>query len=118
MGRVNRLEGDSSELQEKEIDGDPSGCCVTSSDILMVESGNANEFAAAYAKQQFKFVIISYTLVSKLREELAALSLKVIIVDESHYMKNPLTSRTKCLDLLIQQSKRAVLLSGTPALSR
>ena len=42
----------------------------------------------------------------------------VIICDESHYLKNAKTTRTKTLMPLLKASKRCILLSGTPALSR
>jgi SNF2 family DNA or RNA helicase len=42
----------------------------------------------------------------------------VVIVDESHYMKNRKAARTKALISVIKQAKRAVLLTGTPALAR
>ena len=42
----------------------------------------------------------------------------VVIVDESHYMKNRKAARTKALVSVIKQAKRAVLLTGTPALAR
>ncbi|KAI5088872.1 DNA annealing helicase and endonuclease ZRANB3 [Silurus meridionalis] len=42
----------------------------------------------------------------------------VVIVDESHYMKSRNAARTKILVPLIQNTKRAILLTGTPALGR
>ena len=42
----------------------------------------------------------------------------VVIVDESHYMKNRKAARTKALVSVIKRAKRAVLLTGTPALAR
>lgn len=43
---------------------------------------------------------------------------QAIIVDESHYLKNRKAKRTQGLVPLVQQARRAVLLTGTPALSR
>ncbi|XP_006834663.1 PREDICTED: DNA annealing helicase and endonuclease ZRANB3 [Chrysochloris asiatica] len=43
---------------------------------------------------------------------------KVVIVDESHYMKSRNASRSKILLPLVQKAKRAILLTGTPALGR
>jgi SNF2 family DNA or RNA helicase len=63
-------------------------------------------------------MIISYNLIPKMSTLLENLNCKVIIVDECHYMKNPNALRTKCLVPLLHKAKRAVLLSGTPALSR
>lgn len=42
----------------------------------------------------------------------------VVVVDESHYLKSRNAARTKILVPLIQSAKRAVLLTGTPALGR
>ncbi|KAM9663478.1 DNA annealing helicase and endonuclease ZRANB3 isoform 2-T2 [Trichechus inunguis] len=43
---------------------------------------------------------------------------KVIIVDESHYMKSRNAARSKILLPLVQKARRAILLTGTPALGR
>ncbi|XP_019060382.1 DNA annealing helicase and endonuclease ZRANB3 isoform X5 [Fukomys damarensis] len=43
---------------------------------------------------------------------------KVVIVDESHYMKSRTATRSKILLPVIQKARRAVLLTGTPALGR
>ncbi|XP_066202397.1 DNA annealing helicase and endonuclease ZRANB3 [Saccopteryx leptura] len=43
---------------------------------------------------------------------------RVVIVDESHYMKSRSASRSKILLPLVQKAKRAILLTGTPALGR
>lgn len=51
-------------------------------------------------------------------DKLLSVPFNVIIADESHYMKNSKAKRTKVLVPLIQRSRRAILLSGTPALSR
>lgn len=42
----------------------------------------------------------------------------MVVVDESHYLKSRNAARTKILVPLIQSAKRAVLLTGTPALGR
>eukprot|EP00039_Didymoeca_costata_P010504 m.141447 g.141447 ORF g.141447 m.141447 type:complete len:701 (-) comp14851_c0_seq3:3-2105(-) len=60
--------------------------------------------------------IISYDLATKMAADLARF--KVVIVDECHYLKNPESQRTKSLVPLVKAAKRAVMLSGTPALSR
>lgn len=41
-----------------------------------------------------------------------------VIQDESHHLKNHKTARTKAAIPLMQNAKRLILLSGTPALSR
>ena len=66
----------------------------------------------------YKFVIISYTLISLMIDTLEEINFKVIIADECHYLKNANAARSKGVILLLRKSSRAVLLSGTPALSR
>lgn len=43
---------------------------------------------------------------------------KVVIVDESHYMKSRNATRSRLLLPVVQKAKRAILLTGTPALGR
>ncbi|XP_078184049.1 DNA annealing helicase and endonuclease ZRANB3 isoform X7 [Callithrix jacchus] len=43
---------------------------------------------------------------------------KVVIVDESHYMKSRNATRSKILLPVVQKARRAILLTGTPALGR
>uniref|UniRef100_A0A8C3YQ54 DNA annealing helicase and endonuclease ZRANB3 n=1 Tax=Catagonus wagneri TaxID=51154 RepID=A0A8C3YQ54_9CETA len=43
---------------------------------------------------------------------------KVVIVDESHYMKSRNAARSRILLPVVQKAKRAILLTGTPALGR
>ena len=60
--------------------------------------------------------IVSYDIATKLAPRLGAF--RVVVADECHYLKSPDAKRTKALVPLIQKAKRAILLSGTPALSR
>lgn len=62
--------------------------------------------------------IISYELVPRLAAEIEIASFRVIIADESHYLKNLKAKRTKAIEPLLENAKRVLLLSGTPALSR
>ncbi|XP_005390819.1 PREDICTED: DNA annealing helicase and endonuclease ZRANB3 isoform X3 [Chinchilla lanigera] len=43
---------------------------------------------------------------------------QVVVVDESHYMKSRTATRSKILLPIVQKARRAVLLTGTPALGR
>ncbi|XP_075037055.1 DNA annealing helicase and endonuclease ZRANB3 isoform X2 [Mixophyes fleayi] len=43
---------------------------------------------------------------------------RVVLVDESHYMKSRNASRSKLLLPIVQKASRALLLTGTPALGR
>ncbi|XP_038058239.1 DNA annealing helicase and endonuclease ZRANB3-like isoform X2 [Patiria miniata] len=56
----------------------------------------------------------SQTLVKALTDQ----TFGVVIVDESHYMKNKKAARTKLLVPLLQAATRVILLTGTPALAR
>jgi SWI/SNF-related matrix-associated actin-dependent regulator 1 of chromatin subfamily A len=73
-------------------------------------------------KDQFKngekFYIMSYDLAVKLEEKIINKNFNFIIADEAHYLKSPDAKRTKCLTPIIQKSKRVLLLTGTPILSR
>ncbi|CAG8473596.1 12782_t:CDS:10, partial [Ambispora gerdemannii] len=64
-----------------------------------------------------KFVIISYDLCRKMGEGFRS-KFKVVVADEAHYLKNRSAQRSQISIKLIQESSRAILLTGTPALSR
>lgn len=64
-----------------------------------------------------KMIIISYDLIA-MNKKFQEPSYKCIVCDESHYLKNRSAKRTKSLVPIIQNSKRCVLLSGTPALNQ
>ncbi|OCT63316.1 SWI/SNF-related matrix-associated actin-dependent regulator of chromatin subfamily A-like protein 1 isoform X1 [Xenopus laevis] len=61
--------------------------------------------------------IISFDLLGKMDKQIAA-NFKVIIIDESHFLKNVKTARCKAAMPLLKSAKRVMLLSGTPAMSR
>jgi hypothetical protein len=63
-------------------------------------------------------VIISYSMVPVLADRIALLKPGVVICDECHYLKNPRAKRTKALSGIVKRAARAIVLSGTPALSR
>ena len=63
-------------------------------------------------------VVVSYDLAAKMAPELTQKAFKMVIADESHYLKSGDTLRTKALTPIIKSAKRAVLITGTPALSR
>ncbi|CAN1128914.1 SWI/SNF-related matrix-associated actin-dependent regulator of chromatin subfamily A-like protein 1 [Linum perenne] len=64
------------------------------------------------------FNIISYDVVPKLQNTLMASKFKIVIADESHFLKNAQAKRTTASLPVIKNAKYAILLSGTPALSR
>ncbi|CAB1346838.1 unnamed protein product [Coregonus sp. 'balchen'] len=62
--------------------------------------------------------IISYDLLSRMDKKQAANPFNVLIMDESHFLKNMKTARFKSALPLLKVAKRVILLSGTPAMSR
>lgn len=69
-----------------------------------------------------KVTVLGYGLLTTgsrpLLEALTRQRFSVVVVDESHYLKSRNAARTKILVPLIQSAKRAILLTGTPALGR
>ncbi|GAB5356345.1 hypothetical protein AAMO2058_000282600 [Amorphochlora amoebiformis] len=67
-----------------------------------------------------KVTIVTYGLLiqKELISALAHQKFQVVIADESHYLKNRKAKRTKALVPILKSAKRAILLSGTPALAR
>ncbi|EDO49581.1 predicted protein, partial [Nematostella vectensis] len=62
--------------------------------------------------------IISYDLLTKFVGKLQEKRFRVIIADESHFIKNNKAARTKTFLPILKAATRVILLSGTPALSR
>ncbi|XP_048024135.1 DNA annealing helicase and endonuclease ZRANB3 isoform X2 [Megalobrama amblycephala] len=69
-----------------------------------------------------KVTILGYGLLTTdarpLLEALNKQRFGVVLVDESHYLKSRNAARSKILVPVIQNAKRAILLTGTPALGR
>ncbi|NXD78762.1 SMAL1 protein, partial [Halcyon senegalensis] len=61
--------------------------------------------------------IISFDLLSKMDKQLKS-TFQVVIVDESHFLKNIKTARCRAAMPLLKAARRVILLSGTPAMSR
>ena len=62
--------------------------------------------------------IMSYDLAMRRHEEIEKKNFKVCIADESHYLKSRDAKRSKYLMPILTKSKRVILISGTPMLSR
>ncbi|XP_073330421.1 SWI/SNF-related matrix-associated actin-dependent regulator of chromatin subfamily A-like protein 1 [Pagrus major] len=62
--------------------------------------------------------IISYDLLSRMDKQQPGNPFNVLIMDESHFLKNIKTARCKAALPLLKAAKRVILLSGTPAMSR
>ncbi|KAL1267382.1 hypothetical protein QQF64_032745 [Cirrhinus molitorella] len=62
--------------------------------------------------------IISYDLLNRMDKKQPSSPFSVIIMDESHFLKNMKTARCRAALPLLKTAKRVILLSGTPAMSR
>lgn len=62
--------------------------------------------------------ILSYDLAVRLIDMIDARHFRVVIADECHALRNIETKRSKALIPILKKAERAILLSGTPALSR
>ncbi|OXB67712.1 hypothetical protein ASZ78_002794 [Callipepla squamata] len=69
-----------------------------------------------------KVTILGYGLLTSdaqtLVDTLYRQNFKVVVIDESHYMKSRNATRSKILLPIVQKAIRAILLTGTPALGR
>uniref|UniRef100_A0A8C3XJD0 Zinc finger RANBP2-type containing 3 n=1 Tax=Chelydra serpentina TaxID=8475 RepID=A0A8C3XJD0_CHESE len=69
-----------------------------------------------------KVTVLGYGLLATdaqtLVDTLYKQNFKVVVVDESHYMKSRNATRSKILLPIVQNAARAILLTGTPALGR
>lgn len=74
--------------------------------------GEAHKIHAA------KVAIVPYSLVGKMAEKLTRRAYQVVVCDESHFLKDPKAQRTKAVTPLLKAARRAICLTGTPALSR
>ncbi|KAM8934050.1 SWI/SNF-related matrix-associated actin-dependent regulator of chromatin subfamily A-like protein 1 [Pelodytes ibericus] len=61
--------------------------------------------------------IVSFDLIGRVDKDIMG-SCKVVIVDESHFLKNVKTARFRSAMPLLKAATRVILLSGTPAMSR
>lgn len=86
---------------------------VDSSEIQIVQHANEQiDFD--------KITIFSYDLMARMVNSIktAKKHFEIVIFDESHYLKSSKANRTEAAMALAKFSKRIMLLSGTPALSR
>jgi SWI/SNF-related matrix-associated actin-dependent regulator 1 of chromatin subfamily A len=86
--------------------------CINPNEIVLVENHHYSY------NPTHQIVIVSYSIVQKLYHVLNSVNFNVTIADESHFLKNIKTQRSQSLIPLLKKSKRVLLLSGTPALSR
>eukprot|EP00922_Rhytidocystis_sp_ex-Travisia-forbesii_P017263 GHVS01025774.1.p1 GENE.GHVS01025774.1~~GHVS01025774.1.p1 ORF type:complete len:553 (+),score=40.24 GHVS01025774.1:960-2618(+) len=83
---------------------------VQESRVCIVKNGRSK------VPEDAQIVIISYELLAKNVNFQRVY--KVIICDESHYLKNGGAKRTQVICPMLKKARRAILLSGTPALNK
>ncbi|KAF7837628.1 SWI/SNF-related matrix-associated actin-dependent regulator of chromatin subfamily A-like protein 1 isoform X1 [Senna tora] len=104
----------------------PSSLRLQWATVVLSQSGGSNRGGFTIVSSNTKgsihldglFNIISYDLVPKIQNMLMASDFKVVIADESHFLKNAQAKRTTASLPVIKKAQYAILLSGTPALSR
>ncbi|KAF8572028.1 hypothetical protein P879_00945 [Paragonimus westermani] len=89
---------------------------LVSSDILVVTSGRDLDGINQHTNRAV--MVISYDLMTRHVEQLRLCYFGMVIMDESHFLKNSKAARTKAALPLLKAAKRVLLLSGTPAVSR
>ncbi|VDP82769.1 unnamed protein product [Echinostoma caproni] len=89
---------------------------ITTSDILVVATGRDLDSVNRYTTSLV--TIMSYDLMAKFSGQLELCKFGMVIMDESHFLKNIKAARTKAALQIVKRMKRVVLLSGTPAVSR
>lgn len=113
------------------------GSRVLEEDIYIVTCGV--DFPSKNQLHTVRFLIVAYSLMDKTAPRIEASSWRpnVVILDESHFIKTPTTQRSKAtapivkrmhalasavprpsVDPICSECRRALLLSGTPAMAR
>ncbi|XP_073503559.1 SWI/SNF-related matrix-associated actin-dependent regulator of chromatin subfamily A-like protein 1 [Phyllobates terribilis] len=83
-----------------------------------VRSDSINVIVTGRDSQSASLInIVSFDLLGKMDRTITS-NFRVIIIDESHFLKNGKTARCKSAMPLLKSAKRVILLSGTPAMSR
>lgn len=98
----------------------PPPLSLSRADIHVVASLTDALDSIQHQQHRKLVTIFTYDLLSRYAESLGRTvsSFEVVIMDESHHLKNLRTSRTKSALPILQAAKRVILLTGTPALSR
>ena len=105
------------EVMGNELFGNGKGKSPNSNAILSIGSGAEGKKLLTYGSG-LKFCIVPYSLVTKIQQTLIQKRFQVVICDESHFLKDGKAQRTKAVVPLLKNAKRALCLTGTPALSR
>ena len=85
-------------------------------EINVVRDGNNT----AINDPRHKVTVVSYPLLNNasILAQVERQRFRVVVADESHYVKDAKAKRTKALLPVLKRATRCVLLSGTPALNR
>lgn len=62
--------------------------------------------------------IINYDILNAWEDKLSKINTQIVVLDESHYIKNNKALRTKAVIRLCQNIKHVIALSGTPIINR
>ncbi|CAK59159.1 unnamed protein product (macronuclear) [Paramecium tetraurelia] len=85
---------------------------IYKTDIQLINSGREG------IRMNAKIVIVSYDIVSKIKDSLMSRKFQICIADECHYLKSPSAIRSQACVPILRQCMRTILLTGTPALSK
>ena len=98
----------------------PSYLRINWQNEFMAHAGIASQiiFRGAMDIENARVVISSYDLVRQNPTKYASEGFGIIICDESQYLKEKKSKRTKAIVPLLKNCKRAILLSGTPLVNR
>lgn len=90
--------------------------------FILQGGGTRKKFTVGDLKREYQVVIAAYSSLGSLvlsdDDKQQGGAFNVIVMDESHYVKNSDSERTKLSVQLAERAKRLILLSGTPAMSR
>lgn len=86
--------------------------CLKFHDIQLFDSGKD------VFNPKCRIFIISYDLATRRYQELESKKFNACIADEAHYLKSWDSKRSKVLSPILMNSKRVVLVTGTPIISR
>lgn len=84
---------------------------VPDASVCVVKNGKSELEGADYT-------VINYDLMAKKQDELLSEGYNLVIMDESHYIKNPKAQRTEACIAIAQQSTGLICLTGTPITNR
>ncbi|XP_074607490.1 uncharacterized protein LOC141860323 isoform X2 [Acropora palmata] len=87
-------------------------------DINLIQSGSDISNLGRAVIHVIGYGLLSAATSRLLIEALTSHKFNIVILDESHYLKERKATRTKRLHQLCKKAKHAILLSGTPSLAR